>query len=171
MYLGRESLIPELSSSSVNTCSYVYFTLVLSEEFFTLSMWPMLELVAFMEAREKRNPELQILPLYYGLSVSEFKDETRQARWFRKWEEWIVPGPHPIDIMLWKKALKALYPIIGLEYAKINNEVKYRDQVVAVVCKLVVSGKFDDPYVQDKEQLCKVSGMRSSLVIDKLQRK
>ncbi|KAG0613296.1 hypothetical protein M758_6G092100 [Ceratodon purpureus] len=147
------SSYPQLIFEAAAKCDLA--VLVLSEEFFTLSMWPMLELVAFMEAREKRNPELQILPLYYGLSVSEFKDETRQARWFRKWEEWIVPGPHPIDIMLWKKALKALYPIIGLEYAKIDNEVKYRDQVVAVVCKLVVSGKFDDPYVQDKEQLCK----------------
>ena len=46
---------------------------ILSEDFFTRSKWPMLELNIFMEEKKK------IFPSFYDLSVVNLRDETRQA--------------------------------------------------------------------------------------------
>lgn len=57
---------------------------VISEEYFSRSKWPMLELAAITQAPSKP----RILPLFLGLSCKEFKKSKRRERWFRIWEEW-----------------------------------------------------------------------------------
>lgn len=104
---------------------------VVSEEYFSRSKWPMLELVAFVQAGK-----CTILPLFLGMSCKEFGDLKRRELWFERWNEWAQEDPR-IQIDVWKEALRDLDGRNGLEYSEALGEVAYRKEVVATACTIV----------------------------------
>jgi hypothetical protein len=58
---------------------------VLSNDYL-MCKWPMLELLAFVDAQKTCNPELHILPLFYTLGVSGLKDKVSIQKWKAKWQ-------------------------------------------------------------------------------------
>ena len=105
--------------------------MVVSEEYFNRSKWPILELAAFVQARK-----CTILPLFFGLSSKEFDDTKRRQLWYKRWDEWAQEDPR-IRVDVWKEALNELDRRNGLEYAETLGEVSYRKEVVATACTIV----------------------------------
>ena len=130
--------------------------LVLSEEFFTRSKWPMIELSEFVQAQAADNRSLKLLPLYFGLKLNELKDAGNQKRWRETWETW-AEGDGRIDVGKWVHALsRVLGPVNGMEYDGVD-EVAFRKNVVAAVCKSIPPDvKYDVSHVQALPRLCKV---------------
>ena len=104
---------------------------VLSEEYFTRSKWPMLELVRIVQS-----PGCSILPLFYRLSCKEFKKPKRRERWFQVWDEWSKSDDR-ISLDVWKNSLRELEGRNGMEYVKAIGEVSYRKDIVATICGLM----------------------------------
>lgn len=138
---------------------------VLSDEFF-MSKWPMLELVAFMEARKSgANEGLKILPLFFKISLKDLKDATRRERWFSSWED-IARKDGRIKLRDWKDALEQLPRFNGFEYVKQGESLyeeesslkAYRDKVVEALCKMVqpdvLRGNPND--IQGRLRICQV---------------
>jgi hypothetical protein len=130
---------------------------VVSEEYF-MSKWPMIELHVFMQAY-KSNIRLKILPLFYGLSISEFHERERRERWFEKWET-LAKGDAQgrIKVNEWKDALNELGSFNGIEYDQKSKEIlAYRDHVVYNICFSIIPNiKWDDSFVQGKSNIWKV---------------
>lgn len=105
--------------------------IVITDEYFYRTKWPMLELVAVVEA-----PGCKILPLFYGLTCNEFKKQKRRDRWFRKWNEWAQLDSR-IDVDTWKRALRKLDGLNGMEFKKALGEVSYRKEAVDEMCKMM----------------------------------
>ncbi|GLJ38305.1 hypothetical protein SUGI_0779990 [Cryptomeria japonica] len=61
---------------------------VLSEEFFSKSIWPMHELHFFLQMNSRENSYL--LPLFFGISPDNLKDPENERRWVRIWEDWAI---------------------------------------------------------------------------------
>jgi hypothetical protein len=57
---------------------------VVSDEYFSRSKWPMLELCAFVKWSKCK----VILPLFFGLSCKDFGNLERRERWFETWHAW-----------------------------------------------------------------------------------
>lgn len=104
---------------------------VISEEYFSRSKWPMLELATFVKA-----DKCTILPLFLGLSCKEFSDLQRRELWFARWAEWAEEDSR-IRVDEWKHALKELDRTNGMEYSEAFGEVAYRKEVVGTACTIV----------------------------------
>jgi hypothetical protein len=83
--------------------------LLLSEEFFTASKWPMMELATMKEYRRRITTSnvavpAKILPVYYTLNVSRFTHYKRQEEWIKKWET-MARNDQSINLEAWKAAL------------------------------------------------------------------
>lgn len=104
---------------------------VVSEEYFSRSRWPMLELCAFAQSSK-----CKILPLFFGLSCKEFSNVERRQRWFQTWDAWAQADPR-IRVDDWKNALRELERRNGLEYVEAVGEVAYRKDVVATACTII----------------------------------
>ncbi|KAG0568920.1 hypothetical protein KC19_6G051900 [Ceratodon purpureus] len=127
--LPKGERFPQHIFKAAQQCSLA--VVVVSEEYFT-SKWPMIELVEFVRARKSgRNPNLKILPLFLGLTVSEFGDQKRQEGWFRKWAEWAEEDPvMRINSAEWKEALKEVKAFNGMQFHQeqlISPDVKRYD--------------------------------------------
>lgn len=105
---------------------------VISEEYFSRSKWPLLELAAIVQAPSRP----KILPLFLGLSCKEFKRPKRRERWFHAWEEWSKSDDR-VCVDVWKEALRVIEGRTGMEYVKALGEVPYRREIVATVCDMV----------------------------------
>ncbi|KAG0605542.1 hypothetical protein M758_9G067200 [Ceratodon purpureus] len=130
---------------------------VVSEEYFT-SKWPVMELVEFVRAKKSgQNPNLKILPLFLGLSVIEFSDQTRQEGWFRKWAEWAEEDPSRISVAEWKEALKEVKAFNGIQFDQdMRKLASFQKNVVRTICKLVSPDvKWYDAHVQGSSNICK----------------
>ena len=130
---------------------------VVSDEYF-MSKWPMIELLAFVEAT-KNNSKLSILPLFYRLSLSEVVDERNQGRWFNQWEIFSKnDAKGRIKVKEWQDALHDLTKFNGILYDREVQEIEaYENKVVSAVCKLVPPDKkWDDSHVQGKVGILKV---------------
>ena len=134
--LPKGKKFPQLIFQAAQQCQLAI--LVVSEDFFT-SKWPMLELASFVEAQTSNNPRLEILPLFYGLTVAQLREPGRQDRWFKEWEK--LAGSDTsgrICTSKWKAALKVVGTSNGLEFAVYGqNEVEYIKKIVATTCILV----------------------------------
>jgi hypothetical protein len=81
---------------------------VVSDEYFSRSKWPMLELCAFVKSSKCK----VILPLFFGLSFKDFGNLERRERWFETWHAWAQADAR-IREEDWKNALKELDRRLG----------------------------------------------------------
>ena len=130
---------------------------VVSDDYFK-SKWPMLELASFVEAKDVVNPEMKILPLFYRLTVDEFKEPERQRIWFEKWEM-LKESDKRLDILSWENALRVLGGHNGAVYCGIEQtEDEYVESIVQSVNILVPPDVlYDDSHVKGGTHLCEVS--------------
>jgi hypothetical protein len=141
-----------------------------------MSKWPMIELNAFVRAHKLSCKSRsfgggsKILPLFYGLSVSDLEDIDRRRKWLRQWETLAKEDQKKrIVVNEWKSALEILGSFNGLDYDRVLKEITaYEMKIVSVVCESIVPDiKWDDSHVQGKSRICKVFNMSiSSLVMD-----
>ncbi|KAG0561695.1 hypothetical protein KC19_9G084600 [Ceratodon purpureus] len=155
--LPKGERFPQHIFEAAQQCSLA--VVVVSEEYFT-SKWPMIELVEFVRARKSgRNPNLKILPLFMGLSVSEFSDQTRQEGWFRKWAEWAEDDlSMRINAAEYKEALKEVKAFNGMQFHQdMRKLATYQKNVVRMICQLVSPDvKWYDAHVQGGSNICEV---------------
>jgi hypothetical protein len=132
---------------------------VVSEEYF-MSKWPMVELNAFVQVRRQNSTKkLQILPLFYGLLISEFREEERREKWYVQWESFVeddVQGQIKMDE--WKDALRELGSFNGISYNwELKEIVAYENDIVSNICHSIHPDiKWDDSHVQGKSNICEV---------------
>jgi hypothetical protein len=155
--LPKGEKFPPLILKATQQCEMA--VVVVSEEYF-MSKWPMVELNAFIQARkQKLNEKLQILPLFYGLSVSEFCEERRRERWYAQWESFASDyAQGRIKVDEWKDALSELGSFNGISYNRELKEiVAYENVIVSSICHSIQPDiKWDDSHVQGKSNICEV---------------
>ena len=132
---------------------------VVSDDYF-MSKWPMLELASFVEAKDGVNPKMKILPLFYKLTVVEFKEPERQRVWIHKWER-LKKSDKRVDISSWENALRVLGGHNGVVYCGTGQtEDEYIESIVQSVFRLVPPDVlYDDSHVKGGTHLLKVSNM------------
>ncbi|XP_073386640.1 disease resistance protein Roq1 isoform X2 [Physcomitrium patens] len=130
---------PDLIFQAAQQCRVA--VVILSEEYFT-TKWPMLELVAFMQARESDINKPKILPLFFKTSLSELGDTTRRNHWFSAWEV-LAQADHRVKLGKWKDALKQLPSFKGIEYVKRGESPYQEDSVKAYRDVVRILGKFE----------------------------
>jgi hypothetical protein len=89
---------------------------VLSEEFLC-SKWPMIELAEFHGAQQAGNQRLNMLPVFYKLSVDDLCDRSIEDRWMPKWREYANDDKR-IDVAKWSAAVRALRKVNGVIFHK-----------------------------------------------------
>lgn len=62
---------------------------IVSKAYFTRNKLPILELVEIMKESRSRKTRMKIIPLFYGLTLREYKDLVRRRRWFDQWESFV----------------------------------------------------------------------------------
>jgi len=137
---------------------------VVSDDFF-MSKWPMLELASFVEAKNVVNPEMEILPVFYRLTVAEFKEPKRQRVWFEKWER-LKESDERVDTLSWKKALRVLGAYNGVVYCGTKQtEDEFIESIVELVFRFVPPDfLYDDSHVKGATHLCEVSSTGEDLL-------
>ncbi|KAG0605506.1 hypothetical protein M758_9G064500 [Ceratodon purpureus] len=163
--LPKGERFPEHIVEAAQQCNLA--VVVVSEEYFT-SKWPMIELVEFVRAKKSgRNPKLKILPLFMGLSHSEFSDQTRQEGWFRKWAEtWVEEESSRINVAEWKEALKEVKAFNGMQFHQdMRKLASYQKNVVRMICKVVSPDvKWYNAHVQGGSNICEVYSEQISTI-------
>lgn len=123
----------ELIFNVAKQCPVAIF--ILSEDFFTNSKWPMLELAAFVESHEqeiekkkcgKEYQEIDLIPILFKDFSRESIKENRQ-KWFKRWQGFksrskIEANIPMIDIAKWEHALDVLLKRRWIAYTKTNRE-------------------------------------------------
>ncbi|GLJ38303.1 hypothetical protein SUGI_0779960 [Cryptomeria japonica] len=107
---------------------------VLSEEFFSKSIWPMHELQTFLQKNSGENHRL--LPLFFGISPDHLKDPENERRWVRIWEDWATKDER-VDVSFWRYALRVLKSHNGVVFQQGMREVEYRRMIVQCICEIV----------------------------------
>jgi hypothetical protein len=108
---------------------------VLSEEFLC-SKWPMIELAEFHGAQQAGNQRLNMLPVFYKLSVDDLCDRSIEDRWMPKWREYANDDKR-IDVAKWSAAVRALRKVNGVIFHKKGmSEGAYRKDVVRSIFRL-----------------------------------
>ena len=131
---------------------------VMSEDYFSRK-WPMIELSIFVDAQKMR-PELKILPLFYKLSIEEFKQDERQCIWLECWKKLALEDPR-INVQNWRDSLEALSSTNGIQFVKNKGKVSYREEIVKAICgRVTLHIKVDDSHIQGK--------VRMSMMIQKV---
>lgn len=131
--------------------------LVLTEDFFMQTPNPMLELEAFVAS------EVQLLPLFFKMSVDEFKEKSRRANWENRWRTWFAEkhlGRSSVEGMIttWRHALDIVNTFSGLEYCKVaNNQPEYIDKIVNEVTRIIPPAvSYSEEGVFGKDRLCQI---------------
>jgi hypothetical protein len=127
--------------------------IVISESYFKRK-WPILELAEFVSS-QSQFPKLKILPLFYKLSVEEFKRPERQKEWFEEWEKFKDSRIDDETLKAWKYALRSIYPLNGIQMIPGEGEVSYRKKIVQAICDIVPPvTEYDVSDVDGKERIC-----------------
>jgi hypothetical protein len=144
--IGRH--FPKLIFEAIQLCQVG--VVVLSEDFFIRSKWPMLELVAMT-----KNPKLVIIPVFLGVSLKQVQDSKHRKKWLSIWRGWARKDKR-IDIEGWCGVLKALGPLNSLVYDGLS-EVSFREKIVQVVCDIVLpQTRWKDSHIQGRSRLFQV---------------
>eukprot|EP01018_Ginkgo_biloba_P022616 Gb_35098 [translate_table: standard] len=118
--------IPEVIFQAAKQCRIA--VLVLSEEFFSRSKWPMVEVQTFLDSQiSGLNPHIKIISLFFRISCKDF--EARALDWVQKWKEWAISDDR-IDVVKWQETVQNLKRIKGIEFQPGMGEVAYRRSIV-----------------------------------------
>lgn len=149
--IGKD--FPSLIFQAIEQCEVG--VVVLSEEFFTKTKWPMLELVAMTNVK-KRNPSFTIMPVLLGITLSQCRDAEKHKKWISTWNTW-AKSDSRIEVKDWENALQLFGPTNALPYNSELGEVKFREELVEAICKLVPpETRLEDSHIQGRSRLCKV---------------
>eukprot|EP01018_Ginkgo_biloba_P022332 Gb_14679 [translate_table: standard] len=145
--------ISEIILQTAKQCTIA--VLVLSEEFFSRSEWPMLEVQAFLDAQTSRlNPDLKIIPLFFRIPCKDFK--VRALNWVQKWKEWAICDDR-IDVVKWQESVQKLKRIKGIEFQPGMSEVAYRRSIVQTICEMVpADNRADLTYIHGSQRILKI---------------
>ena len=117
----------------------------------------MLELNAMVKESKKPSSRIKIIPIYYLISIEDFKDIKIQKQWISQWQKWSKKDKR-IKVAEWKDALKVLASINGLLMKGGCCDVQFREEIVMEVFGSVSSEtRWDDSHVQGRSRSCKVS--------------
>ena len=129
---------------------------ILSDEFLS-SKWPMLELAEMVQTMEREPHQMKIMPIFLGISCDDLGSEKKLGDWKAKWCAFAASDTR-IATLEWERALKSLRSINGLKFNQAMGEVKFREEIVKEICKIVAPfHTWDDSHVQGKMRLNKVS--------------
>jgi hypothetical protein len=157
----REDSLPlgdKFADIIFQACKQCRLAIVVVSDNYFMSKWPMLELASFVEAKNVVNLEMKILPLFYRLTVAEFKEPKRQRVWFEKWKMF-KESDKRVDILSWKNAMRVLGGYNGIEFCGTGQtEDEYIESIVQSVFKSVPPDVlYDDSHVKGGTHLCEVS--------------
>jgi hypothetical protein len=128
---------------------------ILSEEFFTRSKWPMIELAAMVKEANTRESSFKIMPVFFCISLDQFRDNSKRKEWRSYWEGLALEDKR-INVKEWEDALKYLHPLNGMVYDGLG-EVKFRKAIIDEVCRAVPPEmRLEDSYIQGRSRMCKV---------------
>ena len=154
---------PNLIFHAIGQCQVG--VLVFSDEFFTRTKWPMLELVAMVREFKRPSPSIRIIPIFYFMSRLEWLDEGHRSRWVLKWNEWASDDKR-INVEEWKEALNFVKAINSKVIEKGTSEVACRKEIVEVVSEYVLpETRWDDSHIQGRVRLCEVWRHHSSFMV------
>ena len=153
---------PHLIFDAIRQCEVG--VVVVSEEFFTRSKWPMLELVAMVEESKKPNRRISIIPVFYNISRDKCRDPNVQCEWMTKyWRKWEREDKERINAEKWKSALGIFGSTTGLVMKDGILDGELRAEIVEAICKKVPpETRGDDSGVEGKTRLCEVRWRTSS---------
>lgn len=127
---------------------------VLSEDFFSRTKWPMLELSALVK-RKSHDPDLIIMPVFLGLTREQCRKRENHDRWFSLWQRW-AKQDRRIILDDWMGVFKVFGYINSVSLCG-WDEVKCREDIVDAICKEVPpETRRDDSHVQGRSRMCKV---------------
>ncbi|XP_059066676.1 disease resistance protein RUN1-like [Cryptomeria japonica] len=150
----RESLpvgedFPSRIFEAAKTCQVA--VLLLSMDFLQ-SRWPMLELSAFVEARDRtrKNPNLKILPLFYQISPDALKNISAED------ENWKQLEKSEEKRAEWHESLNAIRRNNGLKISEGDDEVKFRDEIVKEIWRILPtpSPRYNVRCMQGQVRMC-----------------
>lgn len=152
--LPKGKKFAELIFKAASQCRVA--VIVLSKEFLS-SKWPMLELLEFTKAIESgSNENLNMLPLFFKLSISDLSDEAISKTWMLEWTKLAKKDPR-VNVQKWKKAVQKLHAVNGLMFAKFGgSEANYRDAVVNAIFKLIPPVLHNTSGVQGCDRVCEI---------------
>jgi hypothetical protein len=132
---------------------------ILSEEFFTGSKWPMIELAAMVKEANMREFSFKIMPMFLCISLHQFRDNCKRKEWLSYWEGLALEDKR-INVQEWGDALKYLHPLNGMVYDGLG-EVKFRKAIIDEICRVVPSEmRLEDSHIQGRSRICKVRRSR-----------
>ncbi|XP_057845447.1 disease resistance-like protein CSA1 isoform X2 [Cryptomeria japonica] len=150
----RESLplgedFPSRIFEAGKTCKVAVF--LLSKDFLE-SKWPMLELSACVEARDRTrtNPDLKILPLFFQISPDALKDTKVDNE---NWKQLKISGEKQAE---WLRDLELIRRINGINSRENDDEVKFRDDIVKEIWHILPtpSPRYPVHCMQRQERMC-----------------
>lgn len=104
---------------------------VLSEEYFTKSRWPMMELAASYAASKDGDDVPCLFPVFLVLRPEDAKDHSVQLEWQRTWHKWELnekmserrkSRPSRVQPAVWKEAADRLLDTRGPVYKPHEND-------------------------------------------------
>ncbi|GLJ42309.1 hypothetical protein SUGI_0875890 [Cryptomeria japonica] len=120
-------------------------------EVFLESRWPMLELSAFVEARDTcQNANLKILRLFFQITPDAVKNITPDDE---KWKQLEKSEEKQAE---WHQSLSAIRRINGLKFSEGDDEVKFRDEIVKEIWRILPtpSPRYHVPCLQGQARMC-----------------
>jgi len=143
---------PKAIFKAIEQCQVA--VVILSEDFFSRTKWPMLELSALVK-RKSRDPDLIIMPVFLALTREQCRERENHDRWFSLWQSWAKDDKR-IILDDWMAVFKVFGYINSISLCG-WDEVKCREDVVDAVCKEVPPETWhDDSHVQGRSRMCKV---------------
>jgi len=145
---------PSLIFDAIKRCRVG--VVVLSEEFFSQSKWPMLEFVAMVK-RQTHDPNFIIMPVFLHIKRAECRKKVNRDRWLTKhWQAWAKEDKR-INLNKWQEALEVFGRINGVSLNDKFDEVKCRGEIVEALIKAVPPlTRWDDSHVQGRSRMCVV---------------
>ncbi|KAG0608491.1 hypothetical protein M758_8G109700 [Ceratodon purpureus] len=143
---------PNVIFEAIKQCQVA--VVVVSEEYFSRSRWPMLELAALVK-RKTHDPGLIIMPVFLGMTCEQFRKKENHVRWLKQWQCW-AEKDNRIIVEDWQATLKVIGHSNGISLDR-ADEVRCRQEIVQAVCEEILPElRSDDSHVQGRRRLCKV---------------
>lgn len=160
---GEEFVTPIIEAA--RNCAVA--VMVLTKEYLT-SYWPMLELLHFIDAKRTTNPDMKLLPVFYGdLLPSHLGEQAIKDRWEVEWEKIISQRSSQtsssrrvsLTVESCQKALKILKNSNGIEMWKYKTSRSQKGAIVDAILKFLPASCDPEinPDIEGGRRLCDVS--------------